>query len=181
MLRVSHDIGGIQLAIPLHGLVLAEIGAADELADDDEVDSFGCDFLTEGAVAGQFREDLDWTYVCIETHAVAQIQKSALGAVLGRLGIPFRSADGTHQGRIGFLAGLQTLSGKGNTEPVDGVAAYRGFHIMKRMTEFLFHRVQNIQSSADDLRADAVSADQSNCFLHDYSSVPFREAIRPPF
>jgi len=97
VLGVAHDVLRIELAAFFNGRVLAEIGSADELADDDEVDALVRDFGLERAGLAQLREDLCRTQVRVKTHARAQTQQATLRALFLGHAVPLRPADGGEQ------------------------------------------------------------------------------------
>ena len=85
--------------------MLAEVHAADELAHDDEVDAAFRDVGAQRAGGGELGEHLGGAHVRIETHALAQLEQTALGTVGGGLIVPLRAADRTEQHAVRVAAG----------------------------------------------------------------------------
>ena len=105
MLGIGHDIGGLLLAVRLFRAVLAEVHAADELAHDDEVDAAFRDVSAQRAGGGELGEHLGGAHICVEAHALAQLEQTALGTVGGGLIVPLRAADRTEQHAVRVAAG----------------------------------------------------------------------------
>ena len=64
--------------------------------------------------------------VGVEAHALAQAEQALLGARrVGVGGVPFGTADGAEQDRVGGAAGLQHLVGEGGAVGVDRAAAHQ--------------------------------------------------------
>ena len=105
VLGVGHDVGGLLLAVRLFRAVLAEVHAADELAHDDEVDAAFRDVSAQRAGGGELGEHLGGAHVRVETHALAQLEQTALGTVGGGLVVPLRAADRTEQHAVRVAAG----------------------------------------------------------------------------
>ena len=141
--------GGVALATRL-----AEVDAAGELADDQQVGA-GDAVLAQRAGAHQRRARPHRAQVRVEAHAFAQAEQALLGArVVGVRRVPFGTADRTEEDRIGGLAGVQHLIRQGDPVLVDRAAAHQPLVVAE-----LAERVEHFAGGADDLGTDPVSGE----------------------
>ena len=150
------DFGGVVLAGVVGGVAVAagvaEVDAAGELADDQQVGA-GDPLLAQRAGADQGRARPDRAQVGVEAHPLAQAEQALLGARrVGVGGVPFGTADGAEQDRVGGLAGLQHLVGEGDAVRVDRAAAHQALVELE-----LAQRLEQLRVGGDDLGADPVA------------------------
>ena len=180
MLLIGHDIVSGHFAVLFPGLVLAEVGAADQLTHHQEVDALLHDFGAQGAGVLQLGDHLGGAQVGVQLHAGTQGQQALLGTDGGIDGIPLGAADGRQQSAVAGQAGGKAALRQGHAEGVDGVAAHGSFLINKGMTELGGNRIQNRDGLSHDFGADAVTPDDCNSLFHGRSPHFWMEAIRPP-
>ena len=150
------DFGGVVLAGVEGGVAvaagLAEVDAAGELADDQQVGA-GDALLAQRAGAHQRRARADRAQVGVEAHPLAEAEQALLGArVVGVGRVPFGTADRAEQDRVGGLAGVQHLVGEGDAVGVDRAAAHEALVVVE-----LAQGVEDLAGGGDDLGADPVT------------------------
>ena len=121
--------------------MLAEVHAADELAHDDEVDAAFRDVGAQRAGGGELGEHLGGAHICVETHALAQLEKATLGTVGGGLVVPLRAADRAEQHAVRAAAGLKAQIRQRHAEFIDGVAAHRRVDVGEGVAKLRGHGV----------------------------------------
>lgn len=120
--RVGLRVPGVARAVVL--LALAEVDAARELADDDEVGAAAHGRLERGRVdEGVGREEAG-SQVAVRAHLLAQLQQPLLRA--DGAGAPFGAADGAEEDGVGGLRGGERLVGEGSAVGVDGALEGEG-------------------------------------------------------
>ena len=101
---------------------LAEVEAAGELADEEDVDARDAVRLQRRR-AGEGRVHAHRAEVRVEAERLAEPEEALLGAHLGARVVPLRAADGAEQDRVGALAGRERLRRERVARRVDGRAA----------------------------------------------------------
>ena len=104
---------------------VAEVDAAGELADDEQVGA-GDPLARAAGWRDQRRAGPDRAQVRVEAQPLAQAEQALLGARRVGVGrVPLRAADGAEQDRVGGPAGLEHPAGERDAVGVDRGAAER--------------------------------------------------------
>ena len=124
MRSISRDAVGAEVARVVVGArLLAEVDAAGELADDEQVGALDALALERARVVER-RERADRAQVREEAQALAQAEQALLGPRrVGVGGVPLRAADGGEQDGVGRRAGGEHLVGERGAVRVDRGAA----------------------------------------------------------
>ena len=131
---------------------LAEVDAAGQLADDEQVGA-GDPLLAQRAGADQRRARPHRAQVGVQAHPLAQPEQALLGARrVGVGGVPLRAADRAEQDGVGGAAGLEHLVGEGGAVRVDRAAADQALVELE-----LAERLEQLRRGGDDLGADPVA------------------------
>ena len=110
-----------------------------------------------GDAADQFLDRLDRADVGEQSQRFAQAEQRLLGTLL-RVGlVPFRSADGAEQNRVAVLRVLEHVIGQRSAGGVERVAADHALLELEIDRRTARDDLENLQSFADDLGADAVT------------------------
>ena len=163
---VGQLVDGDLLAVTLDGLMLAEVDAADELSDDDEVDALGNDLGLQGRSVGQLGPDLGGAVVGVDAHARSQAEEALFGSLGAGNVVPLGAAHGAQQHGVGCGALVELVLGEGIAILVDGAAAHVHVGVCKFVTELCGDLVEDQQGLIDDLRTDAVATDHGDGFFH---------------
>ena len=163
---VGQLVDGDLLAVLFDGLMLAEVDAADELSDDDEVDALGNDLRPEGRSVGQLGPDLGGAVVGVNAHARSQAEQTLFRTLGAGNVVPLGAAHRAQQHGVGSGALVELMLGEGVTVLVDGAAAHIDIGVCKFVTELSGDLVEDQQGLIDDLRTDAVATDHGDGFFH---------------
>ena len=152
-------------------LGLAEIDAAGQFADDQDVEALD-DFRLQRRGGGQRRIADGRAQIGEQRHVLAQAQQPGLGANLVGNTIPFRSADGTKQHRIGGHRLLHVGIGDRLAVGVIGGTADKAFVDDEAGILVVVHVGDQLADFGHRLRADAVAWKQEKGTCRHY--VGFR-------
>ncbi len=153
--RIFAQVGG---AVGGAGL-LAEIDAAGQFAEDDQIDAFD-DLLLQRRTVRHHWRDLQRPQIGEQAHGLADRQQAFLGPALAA--VPFGTADGAQQDRVGGDAGGAGRLWQGLARLVDGGAADQMFGEVEAVAiEVADHR-QDVARGARHLRSDAVAGQQDD-------------------
>ena len=167
MLGVGHRIDGLLLAICQRlGLVLAEVHAADQLPDNEEVDALCHDLRLEGAGGSQLGPDLGGAEVGVKAHAGTEAEQAFLGALIAGHPLPLGAAHRTQQDAVGGQALVQLVLRQRVAVLVNGLAAHGSVGIVERMAILFGHLIENTEGLLHDFRAGAIAPDDGNILLH---------------
>ena len=157
--------GALALGRLRPALGLAEVEAAGELADDEEVHA-GHALGLERGEAGEGGDGGDGAEIGVEAEGLADAEEALLGADLGVGVVPLGSADGPEQHGIGLLAGGEGGVGEGGAVGVDGAAAEELGGEGERVLVAAGHFLEHEPGFGDDLGADAVAGEEDDVGLH---------------
>ena len=162
---------GVVVRIP--GLVvvlvfLAEVHAAGQLADAEEVGAFD-EVGTQGAEVEQTLERLHGADVGVESEAFPHGQEALFGAYAGGgVVVILRVADGGEEDGIGVFAHLIGVFGEGVAHPVDGIRAAGGVFIVDFVSKLFADRGEHVDAHGGDFGADSVTGQYGNFQFHSY-------------
>lgn len=144
--------------------MIAEVHAANELTNNDEINALGHDLGLQGAGRGQLRPDLGRAVVGVQAHARTQAQQALLRALLTGQALPLGTAHGTQQHAVGSQALVQLVLGQRVAVFINGFAAHGSVGVVEGVAVLFSHLVKHADGLLDDLRAGAVTPDDSNVF-----------------
>ena len=101
-----------------------------------------------------------------QTQCGAQTEQRLFRTLCARHIVPLRAADCTEQNGIRVLADLDGLIGQRDAILVDRAAACEDLLETKLVAELLADLIEHEHSLGYDLRADAVTLDNSNIVFH---------------
>ena len=146
--------------------LLAEIHAAGELADHEEVGAVHQLLLERGFVDERL-EGLHGAQVGVQAELLAHGQQALLRTHLGgRIVVIFGVADGAEKHRVGIQAGLVGHLREGVAETVDGAGAHVSEMVGHLVSELAADGVNAFDRLADDFGADAVPGQKGNVQFH---------------
>ncbi len=140
----------------------AEIDAAREFADDEEVEAVGGEVGAERGGVAEGGEESGGAQVGVEAEGLAEAEEGAFGAQVGGEGVPFGAADGAEEDAVGVEAGVEGVLWEGDAVAVDGGAAREAFGEM----EVEASGAEDVDGGADDLGADAVARNERDAVGH---------------
>ena len=147
--------------------MLAEIDAARQLADDEEIKSLSDDLGLERRCARQRFPDLGGTEVREESELLAKRQQGPLlGTLRPRERVPLRTAHRAQQHRIGRLAGRKRVVRQAVAERIVCRTTDQFFVERKVVAELLGDFLQHLDGLAHDLWTDTITRNNSNCLFH---------------
>ena len=157
---VNHRVDGLLFAVfeQRGGLGLAEVDAAGQLANADDVDAVGDAGGLERRGVGEIRIQQTGADVRKEVKGLAQReQSSALGLLLGGKFLPLGAADGAEENGVGLLAEREGGVGQGFAVIVDACAADVGVLVIE-VQALLFGDVgENAERLGHDFGTDVVT------------------------
>src|SRR6266550_22617 len=145
----------------IHSLtaLVAEIHAARQLADEDQVHSLQ-PLRAQWRCRGQRWMDAHGTKVGVHLQLSAQAKQSLLRA-LTRVGIvPARATDCAEENGVGILAKIDRLWRQWSAARIERASANQAFAQLYRMAVALSDRAKNARAFGDDLGTDAVARKQ---------------------
>ncbi len=163
-LFINHCVDGLDVAVVEGGGLfrLAEIDAAGEFADADDVDAFRDALGFERGGVDEFAVEEAGADVGEEGKVFAEREEGgALGLFFGREFFPFRAADGAEEDGVGGGADFERFWRKRLAVAVDGDAADIGFLVIEAEAVRRRQIVQKLEGHCHDLRTDAIS--RKNC------------------
>ena len=147
-------------------LLLAEVHAAGQFADADEVGA-AHQLILQGGLVDEAVERLHGTYVGIEAQLLAHGQESLLGTHLGGgIVVELRVAHAGKEHGIGLLARLERLFGEGVSHLVDGMGAAECFLVTNLMAELCGHCAEHGHALLHNLGADSVTGQYCDFQFH---------------
>ena len=149
--QVGGAIGGAGL--------LAEIDAAGQFAEDDQIDALD-DLLLQRRAVRQHRRHLQRPQIGEQAHRLADRQQPLFRTRLAA--IPFRPADGAQQHGVGRDAGGARGLGQWLARFVDGRAADQMLGELEMMTIEVADDPQDVARGPCDLRSDAIAGQQDD-------------------
>ena len=158
---VNHRVDGLDVAVGegRGHFGEAEVNAAGEFADADDVDAVGDALGFERGGVGEFAVKEAGADVGEECEVLAEREESgALGLFLGRKFFPLRTADGAEQDGVGRSANLERGVGQGFAVIVDAGAADVGFGEGKGEVLLLRDVCKYAQGLGHHLGANVVSS-----------------------
>ena len=179
LLGVAQLVNGNFLTIFFKSFMLSEVNAANQLPDNDKINSLVHNGLLQGRGIRQLRPDLGRTVVGVNAHAGSEPQQALFGTHIAGNIIPLRAANGTQQHTVGSAALVQLPLGQRIAILIDGAAAHIHIGIGKFVTVEVSHLIQHQQCLIHDLRADAVTANHCNILFHGLTPPSARPAGRP--
>ncbi len=115
---VAHGVDGfVGVTIPPAGL--AEVEAAEQLADEEDVDVFG-DFGAQGRAGGKGSVGDGGTQIGEASEGLADLQEAGFGTLVGAERVEFVVADGTEEDGVAVERGVEGCGGEGRTGLRDG-------------------------------------------------------------
>ncbi len=170
--RVDGRVDGALLAVfeGHHFLRQAEVGAAGELAQDEDVEAFDELALQRGGF-GECRIADGGAEVGEEVEVLAQAQQAAFGAdVVGDV-VPLRAADGAEDDRVGLRGLVDGLICNGLAVLVDGGAADEGGLCGELDLALLVEDRDHPLDLRHDLGADAVAGKKEQVLVRHLNSL----------
>src|SRR5690606_10723348 len=169
VLVVDEGVEAEALAVAdVAALGMAEVDAAGQLTDEEQVDVLGALGL-EGRGVLEAGDHLDGADVREEAEVLAHAEQALLGAHRGAGVVPLGAADGAEEDGVRALEGAQGLLRQRGARLVDGDAADELLVVLEGVAELLGDRVEDLARGADDLGADAVAGEEGDLRSHDAS------------
>ena len=174
-LRTVVDIGIISLLIVL--ILLTEVHATCQLADDDEVSSLDKFFLQrtlmEKAVESSHR-----SHIGEEAQLLTHGEESCLRTHFQRgVVVEARITDSSEEHSICIHAGLEGLIREWVATCIDSMGTADSLLVFKLMAKLLCHDIEDIDSLRHDLRTDSVAREYSNFQFHNIFTFYFSSSI----
>ena len=175
---VGQNVRCNRLAIYILRLVFTKVNAANELTDNDEINSPRNDGFFQRRRVAELRPDLCRAVIGIDAHTRAQTQQALFRAHIAGDAIPLWTANCAEQNAVRRTADIQHLLRQGIAPFVDGAAAHINRLIGKAVAIQRCSLVQHAQRLPDNLRANAVAADNRNLLMHGPMPPSVMPAIR---
>ena len=166
--RVVHVVraGLAPALVALAAVMLAEVNVAGQLAADENVEAVADDFRLDRAGISERLVHLRRAQVDEQAQCGAQTEQRLLRTLFTRNLVPLRAADRAEQHGIRVLADLDGLIGQRDAVLVDRAAACEDLLEIELVAELLADLIEHEHSLGYDLRADAVTLDNSNIVFH---------------
>ena len=171
-LGVAHGVDGfVGFLVP--PARRAEVEAAEEFADEENVDVFGDLGAQRGAVGERGVGD-GGTQVGEAAEGLADLQQAGFGALVGGEGVEFVVADSAEQDGVAVERGVERCGGERGAGFGDGDAADEAFDEGEVVAAEFGYRAKDVGGFAGDFGADAVAGEDCNFETH--YSVPLRSS-----
>ena len=166
--RVVHVVraGFTPALVALAAIVLAEVNIAGQLAANENVEAVTNNLRLDRARIRKCLVHLRRAQVDEQTQCGAQTEQRLLRTLGTRHIVPLRAAYRAEQHGIRILADLDGFIGQRDAVLVDRAAACEDFLKMKLVAELFTDLIEHEHSLGYDLRADAVTLDNSNIVFH---------------
>ena len=166
--RVVHVVraGLAPALVAFAAVMLAEVNVAGQLTANENVEAVTNNLRLDRARIRKRLVHLRRAQVDEQTQCGAQTEQCLLRTLGTRHIVPLRAADCTEQNGIRVLADLDGLIGQRDAVLVDRAAAREDFLKTKLVAELLADLIEHEHSLGYDLRADAVTLDNSNIVFH---------------
>ena len=148
----------------------AEVEAAEEFADEEDVDVFG-DFRAQRGAFGERSVGDGGAKVGEASEGLADLQEAGFGTLVGREGVEFVVADCAEQDGVAFERGVERRGGEWRAGFGDGDAADEACDEDEVVAAEFGDGAENIGGLLGDFGADAVAGEDCNFETHD--SVSF--------
>ena len=137
----------------------AEVDAAHQFADHEDIDAVADDLGTQRRQPGKASRQHDRTVVGEGVVALAQLQNRQFGALIDRYGrhVGERHAGRALQNGVGGVAHRLRVGRERGAVGEPGAGAERRATEVEPVAESFRNRIQHLQGLADDLGADAVA------------------------
>ncbi len=167
-LGVAHGVDGfVGLFVP--PARCAEVEAAEQLADEEDVDVFG-DFGAERGAFGERGVGDRGAQVGEAAEGLADLQQTGFGALVGRERVELVVADGAEQDGVGVERGVERGGGERRAGFGDGDAADEAFGEGEVVAAEFGDGAEDVGGFAGDFGADAVAGEDGN--LESHSATP---------
>ena len=163
----------------LDALGLAEVDAAGQLADDQEIGA-GDDLRLERGGVRQHGVQLRGAQVGVQAQLLAQAQQRALRAHVVGQAVPLGAAHGAEENRVARLRELERLLGKRPAGLVDGGAARVGRAELEGVAVLRGDLFEDLHGLRHDLGPDPVAGQDCDARLHVFSSPAWRAYANTP-
>ena len=158
--RIEGGVASVEAAL------LAEIHAAGQLAEHEEVGSVH-QFLLKRGLVDQRLEGLHGAQVGIQAELLAHGQQALLRTHLGgRIVVIFGVTDGAEEHRVAIQAGFVGHLREGVAKTVDGAGAHVSEMVGHLVSELAADGINAFDRLADDFGADAVPGKKGNVQFH---------------
>ena len=152
----------------LHALGFPEINAAGQFTHHQYVNALD-DLTLEGRGIGQFRIQFGRPKIRKQPELFPQSQQCPFRPPLIVEAFPFRSAHRPQQDRVTGFGQLKRVVRERPSRVVNGLTADRGVNKLKCMPTTFSDRFQHRHGRRHDLRANAVTCQYCDLFLHNFS------------
>ena len=143
----------------------AEVEAAEELADEEDVGVFG-DFGAEGRVFRERGVGDGGAQVGEAAEGLADLEEAGFGALVGREGVELVVADGAHQDGVGVERGVEGRGGERRAGGVMATPPRRSADEGEVVAAELGYGLEDVDGFVGDFGADAVAGEDGYLELH---------------
>ena len=155
----------MRLGLPVPRTRLAEVEAAEEFADEEDVCAFS-DFGAKGRVVGEGAVGDGGAQVGEATEGFADLQQAGFGALAGGQCVELVVTDGTEEGGVALQGGCEGMVGQGFAVGGDGDAADGQWQELEDVAAMVGDGGDDIDGFVGHFGADAVSFEECDFEVH---------------